>query len=161
MPDDLKALHTYIRQKAIDGEISNGVATYAVGWIFFDIFERATHEEEVNKIPVNPADFDRFVKDLPLAKIDRDIFDAQQSFGSDAAGFMEEETERRIRASIDNSIVATVKGFTSGWKSFSLNVIAGVVAGLIFAAVSLGLYFLVIVDPSVTTIGKVVIEKNT
>jgi hypothetical protein len=160
MPDNLKELHKYIWDKTEDNGISRGVALYAVGWIFYDIFERIIHHEQSTGVPITPDDIDRFVRDLPPAKIDRDIYDAQQAFGQDAFEFMEEDTEKRIREGIENSVVAVVRNFTSGWKAFGMNVIAGVVAGVIFAAVSLALYFYVKVDPSPNSIGKNAIEKS-
>jgi len=154
MPNSQRELFKYIWDKADNEEISRGVAIYAIGWLFFDLFERADHEEQLTHALVTPADLDRFARDLPTNKIDRDIGDAQQAFGVAAAEFMEEDTKRRIAAAIDASVVSTVRGYTSSLKAFGLNVLAGVVSGALFAAASLGLYFYVHVDPSINNIGK-------
>ncbi len=44
MPNTVKELYQYILDEAERQEVSSGVMTYAVGWIFFDLFERADHE---------------------------------------------------------------------------------------------------------------------
>jgi hypothetical protein len=157
MPGDLRELHKLIWSKVEAGQISEGVATYSVGRIFFDLFERAAHDAANGK-QITSADLDRYASELPERKIDRDIEDAQQSFGAAAADFMEADTQQRIREAIDSSIVATVRGFTSGWRAFGMNVIAGIVAGVLFAALTLGLWWYAKVDPSPVAIGKQAIE---
>lgn len=159
MPNSQRELFKYIWDKADNDEISRGVAIYAIGWLFYDLFERADHEEQLTNALVTPADIDRFARDLPTNKIDRDIGDAQQAFGTAAAEFMEEDTKRRIASAIDASVVSTVRGYTNSLRAFGLNVLAGVISGLLFAAVSLGLYFYVRVDPSINNVGKAALER--
>lgn len=154
VPNSLKELFEYVWRKIDKGEISRGVAFYSLGWLLFDLFERCDNEEARKKIKLKGDDIDRFVQDMAVVKIERDIEEAQQSFGKDAFDFMEADTQRRIRQEVDRSIVATVREFTSGWKTFGTNVAAGVVAGLVLAAISLFLYFVVKYDPSTNAIGK-------
>lgn len=150
-PETLNELFDYIW---LDEEISKGVKFYAIGWVFFDIFERCRHETNRTNKQCSTAELDKFVQELPYQKIDRLINEAEQQFGEYAAEFMEDDTKQRIERAINGGVVATVKSYTTGWKTFAMNVAAGVVSGIIFAAASLGLYFYVKVDPSVNAMGK-------
>lgn len=160
MPDNLRELHDYIFQVAKEEGLSVPQTNYAVGWIFFDLFERASDEKR-RGVALQSSDFDRFTKELAPAKIARDIYEAQQNFGREAAEFMEPEIQNRIRRAIDNSIVATVRAATSGWKAFLANVIAGVVSGVLFAAITISCYYYVKTDPSLNTAVKAVLSKST
>jgi hypothetical protein len=178
MPDNIRELNDFIWSKTTTEQISNAAAFFAVGWILSDIFERCDHEEKEHQAPITAADIDKFVRDLPLQKIERDMYEAQQQFGRDAASFMEPEIQRRIEQEIDRSVVKTIQASsvdlkgavsqvaadvrtaTSGWKAFGMNVIAGVIAGVIFAATSFGLYEYVKVDPSLNNIGKTALGGN-
>ena len=126
-----------------------------------DVFERADHDENENGIKVCATDFDRYAKDIPASKIYRDIEDSQQSLGRFAATFMEDEIQERIKTAINNSIVNTVRSFTTGVKPFVVNVTAGVMAGAIFAAITIAGYFLVKVDPSLNAIAKTALENSS
>jgi len=153
MPSNLRDLHDYIFKVSKDGGLSIPQCNYAVGWIFFDLFERAQHEESRGASLLS-SDFDRFAKELAPAKIERDIYEAQQEFGRAAAEFMAPEIEKRIKTAIEGSIVAIVRANTAGIKPFAINVTAGVVAGVIFAAITVSCYFFVKIDPSISAIAK-------
>lgn len=120
----LRELYDRINQECKDADFSTSQDRYDVGWIFFDIFERADHDTK-NGITVGPLDFDRYSNDLADTKITRDIADSQPDFGLAAATFMEGEIQRRIKDAIENSIVQTVRANTSGLKPFLTNVAAG------------------------------------
>jgi hypothetical protein len=141
MPNSLRELHETIVEECDKNGLSLPQIHFAVGWIFHDVFERADHDEANNGITVGPGDFDRYAKDIPGYKILRDIHEAQQVFGRSAASFMEDEIQKRISEAIDNSVVSTVRSFTTWWKPFLVNVSAGVVAGVLFAAITLAGYF--------------------
>jgi len=160
MPNNLRELHAYIMDRARQDGLSASQITYAVGWIFFDIFERAEHEEKNNGVTITPADFDRFSKEISPNKINRDIDEAQQEFGRAAADFMEPEIEKRIGAAIETGIVRIVRSYTSGWKTFFANVTAGLVSGVLFAAISLAFYYYVEIDPSVFLAAKTSISQH-
>ena len=160
MPNTVKELYEYIVHESARQQVSAGVMTYAVGWIFYDLFERADHEASQNGNAIKAEDLDRFAKEIPVTKLNRDIEDAQQEFGRVASAYLEDETERRIRAAVDSSILLQIRQYTSGWKSFGMNVIAGVIAGLIFAAITIFGYFIVRVDPSINGAAKVVIQRE-
>jgi hypothetical protein len=153
MPGNLRQLYDHIAKECEEQNLQTAQQMYAVGWIFYDIFERASHDEKQG-MPVKPEDFDRYARDLADTKISRDIDEAQQDLGRVAAYFMEDEIQNRIKRAIDDSVVAVVKANTSGWKPFWTNVIAGVVAGAIFAAITIGGYIFVRLDPSLNAIVK-------
>lgn len=149
MPNSLRELFDNIRSEADTQELSSHQACYAIGWIFFDIFERADHDEKNNGVRVSSSDLDRYAKDLPPTKIQRDVFESQQEFGRAAADFMEPEIQNRIEIAIESSIVSTVKSYTVGWKTFVANVMAGLISGILFAAITFAGYYYVKVDPSI------------
>lgn len=160
MPNTVKELHEYIREEGERQGMSGGVVIYAVGWIFYDLFERADHESSRSGGTVSAADLDRFAQEIPINKIQRDIEEAQQDFGRVASAYLEEDIKRQIASAIDNSIVAQVRQYTNGWKSFVMNIVAGVISGLIFAAITIFGYFFVRVDPSLNGAAKVVIQRE-
>ena len=152
MAENLKELYDYVSAKVEQEEISAAVGLYAVGWILFDLFEWLDLQKERNpNEPLSPELIDRWVREQPEGKIDREIENAEQSFGQAAILATEEETERRITEAINNSIISQIRQFTSGWKVFGLNILAGVVAGLIFAALAIFLYLYVSIDPSINS----------
>lgn len=159
MPNSLRELHQRIIKEAHDDGLSVAQALYAVGWIFFDIFERAEHEEKNNGVVIGPVELDRFAREIADSKIVRDISDAQQEFGRASAEFMEPEIQKRIRVAIDESIVSVVRSYTAGWKPFLVNVAAGVMAGVLFAGITVAGYVFVKIDPSVNAAAKAEIDK--
>jgi len=160
VPDNLWELHDFIFQVAKQEGLSVPQTNYAVGWIFFDLFERAGHEKSQGKLS-QPGDIDRFAQELAPAKIARDLHEAQQNFGREAAEFMEPEIQNRIRRAIDNSIVTAVKAATSGRKAFIANVLAGVVSGALFAIITISCYYYVKTDPSLNAAVKAAISRST
>ncbi len=157
MPDTLRELHAAILTKGKEDRLSGPQITYAVGWIFFDLFERASHDE-AKGVAVSADILDRYAADLPQPKIERDIEEAQQDFGQVAAAFMDEEIQSRINAAIERSILHEIKSYTGSFKAFCLNVTAGVVAGFVFAAL---LFFCARIyekDPSPKQIGALLLN---
>ena len=155
MPQTLKELHDYIMQKVEREEVSGFAAHFAVGWIFYDIFEWMDLEKEKDPaLTLNSDMIDNWVKQLPTQRIDREVDQASQVFGQAALELAEDDTQQRIRKAIDDSVVAQVKLFTSSWRAFGLNILAGVIAGLIFSALALYLYLFVLVDPSINQRAK-------
>jgi hypothetical protein len=148
--ENLKELYDYIDAKVAQEEISGAVGLYAVGWILYDLFEWLDLQKERNPdLPLSPGLIDQWVREQPNTKIDREIENAEQNFGQAAVLATEEETQRRMTEAVNNSILAQVKQFTSGWKAFGLNILAGIVAGLIFSALAIYLYVYVLIDPSI------------
>jgi hypothetical protein len=133
MPETIRELYDSIVKEGREQGLSGPQRMYAVGWIFYDLFERASHDEKKG-IVVTAEHFDRYAAELPVSKIARDVEEAQEEFGRVAAEFMDEEIQNRVRYSVDNSILKEIKSFTGSFKSFCLNVTAGVVAGFVFAA---------------------------
>ena len=151
----LKDLNNYIKEQ----DLSPGVRHYALGWLMFDLFERAEHEEKKNGQKSSTADLDLYVSQTPVGKFERDIEEAQQYFGQFAYDFMESDTQRRIRQAIDDSIVQTVKAATSGWKALTLNILSGVISAALFAAITVAGYYYVKSDPSPNAVGKAIVDS--
>jgi len=160
MPNSLRELHACVISEASNEGLSPSQTCYALGWIFYDIFERADHDQENNNVVITPSDFDRYSRDIPLHKIRRDIAESQQEFGRAAADFMEPEILKRISVAIDESVVSTVKAYTSGWKTFFANVSAGIISGILFAVITFAAYKYVEVDPSLNAAGKVLVGNQ-
>ena len=82
MPNTVKELYQYILDEAGRQQVSAGVTTYAVGWIFYDLFERADHEALQNGGTIKAEDLDRFAKEVPTTKLGRvDGFNQHQPTG--------------------------------------------------------------------------------
>lgn len=160
-PDDPTTLNELFDYIWFKDDISKGVTFYAIGWVFFDLFERGRHEHRKDGKACATGDLDRFVQELPRAKIDRLIREAEQEFGGYAAEFMEDDTKKRIQAAVNDGVVATVKGYTSGWKTFGMNILAGLVSGVLFAGIALLLYLVVKDDPSLFAIAKGTVQPAT
>jgi hypothetical protein len=159
MPAHGWEFYDLINQKCKDANFFTSQAQYAVGGIFFDIFERADHNTQ-NGIIVGPLNFDQYTKDIADTKIIRDIADSQQDFDLAAATFKGDEIQRRIELAIENFIVQTVRANTAGWKPFSVNIAAGVIAGTFFAATTNRGYRYVKIDPSLNAVTRVVTGQH-
>lgn len=159
MANSLRELHQFVRDQAREQGLSRGVTLFAVGWIFYDLFERADHEEKQNGCAVTTTDLDRYVRETAVTKVLRDLDQSQSEFGRDAYDFMEEEIRRQVQVGIDQSILAQIRGYTTGWKAFGMNVLAGLVSGVLFAAITFGGYLYVRADPSMSGMGKGFVES--
>src|SRR4051794_14022785 len=105
--DNIKELYDYIADKVEKEEISAAVSLYAVGWILYDLFEWLDLQKQRDpEGPFSPALIDQWVKEQPNAKIDREIENAEQSFGQAAILATEEETQKRIADAVNNSILS-------------------------------------------------------
>ena len=105
LAESLKELYDYIQAKVDEEEISPAVGLYAIGWILFDLFEWLDLQKSRNPdVPLSPGLIDQWVREQPDAKIDREIENAEQSFGQAAILATEQETQRRITEAVNNSI---------------------------------------------------------
>jgi hypothetical protein len=143
MPETLRQLHKIIQEESGRQGLTSAQIHYAVGYILFDVFERADHEESRLGASLTPEAFDKLAAELAPRKISRSIETAQEEFGKAAAQFMDDEIQNRIAEAIDRSVVSEVKAIVgqiasliSGSKVFWWNVAASVLGG-VFLAVSL------------------------
>lgn len=118
----------------------------------FDWLEHYRHEAGGG----NPteAQIRQWYADKPESYFEDKCRLAQEWYVSFARALLEDEVKQRIRREIDDSIVSVVRANTSGWKPFWVNVIAGVVAGALFASITIGGYIFVKLDPSVNAMAK-------
>ena len=89
-----------------------------------------------------------WIAQLPESRLRRIRDEALESFGLAAREFLKPEIERQRKEAVEQSILAEIRRSTSGYRSFGLNVAAGLVSALIFAALALGFYYYVKADPS-------------
>lgn len=155
MPENLKDLYHRIWDEAQTSGLSVAQRHYAVGWIFFDLFERVEHEEKRNGGALSADALNGLACEIPDGRITRSIEEAQEEFGRAAAQFMEDEIQSRIASEIDRSVVAEVKtiksdlkSYTGSLKAFLMNVTAGITAGLAFAVILMILGTIWESDPS-------------
>jgi hypothetical protein len=81
------------------------------------------------------------VAQLPDGRLRRIREDALESFGLAARVFLEPGTERQRREAVDQSVLKEIRQHTSSLRSFGLNILAGVIAAMVFAALALGFYY--------------------
>jgi hypothetical protein len=158
MPATLRDFHRHINAVSESLGLSPAEQMFVVGWLFADIFELADHEEAKGAV-VGAVDLDRFARGVPETKIRREVCNAQQAFGQAAAAFMEKEIQIRIRTAMDQSIVTAVREYTNSRKAFFLNVTAGVVSGVIFAALILFGNNIAMHDPSPIQLGHALEQR--
>jgi len=109
MPDNLTGLYRKIWEEAQQSGLSLAQTHYAVGWILFDLFERAEHEEKRTGCKPTAEIIDRCAAEIPDGKISRSIDEAQDEFGKAAANFMEDAIQIRNEAAIAASVVTEVR----------------------------------------------------
>ncbi len=158
MPATLREFHRHIKAVSESLELSPAEQMFVAGWLLADVFEMADYGE-ANGAVITATDLDRFARGVPETKIRREICNAQQAFGQAAAAFMEKEIQTRIRAAMDQSIVTAVREYTNSRKAFFLNVTAGVVSGVIFAALILFGNHLALHDPSPIQLGHALEQR--
>jgi hypothetical protein len=154
MPNSLRELHDFIRTHADKQDLPRGTALYAIGLVLFDFFENVEHREANDGCVVQIGEIDQYAKAIAEPKILRNLDQAHQAFGADALDFMRPEIERQIQIGIEDSILVRIRNYTSGWKTFGMNILAGIVSGALFAAISFGLYVYVKTDPSLNAVAK-------
>jgi hypothetical protein len=157
MPENIRGLYDAIRREGHQQGLSSPQITYAVGWIFYDLFERATHDEQKG-VNVTAETLDKYATDLPVGKISRDIDDAQEEFGRVAAAFMEDEIELRIKEATHSSIMKEIKSYTSSVRTFFSNILAGIISGFLFAVILVIMGRIYERDPSPVAISKEIID---
>ncbi len=154
MANSLRELHEFIGIHADEQGLPRGAALDAIGALLFDFFENAEHQEKNNGRAIQISEIDHYARQIAEAKILRNLAQAHQEFGADALDLMTPEIERQIQIGIEDSILIRIKNYTSGWKTFGMNILAGVVSGALFAAISLGLYVYVKTDPFLNEVAK-------
>lgn len=120
----------------------------AYGAFAAELYEWVEHEEHRQGRSPTEDEVNAWIAQLPDNRLRRIRDEALESFGLAAKEFLRPEVERQRREAVERSILAEVRRFTGGLRSFGLNVAAGLVAAVIFAALALGFYYYVKADPS-------------
>lgn len=76
---------------------------------------------------------------------------ALQAFSSEVAASMDEEYRRKIEESV---IVSQIKSLGRFWPNFGVNLAGGIASSLLFGALLVAVWFLVVNDTSPIAIAK-------
>src|SRR5689334_3250437 len=105
-------------------------ALLAFGAFSAELYEWMQHEEARAERALTPEDVNAWVAQIPEPRLKRIRDEALESFGLAARSFLEPEIQRQREEAVNASIlaevkslVASVRGYTSGWRSFGLNIL--------------------------------------
>ena len=124
------------------------VALLAYGAFAAELYEWVEHEEHRRGRPPTDEEINTWIAQIPDARLNRIRDDALESFGLAARAFLEPEIVRQRKEAVDQSVLAEIQRFTSGFRAFGFNVAAGIVAAFLFALLALAFYYIVTTDPS-------------
>jgi hypothetical protein len=168
MPESIRELYDAICAEVAIQKLTPALEHYAVGWVLFDIFERAEHEEARLGTSLSSAEFDKLALEITPGRIKRGVDEAQDEFGKAAASFMDHEMQNRIEDGINRSVVSEVKSVVSqvsiiksqidasinSPKAFFINVAAGLIGAAGFAVILIVASIIWDRDPSPIALAK-------
>jgi hypothetical protein len=107
------------------------------------------------------AEINAWIGQVPGPRLKRIRDDALESFSLAARVFLEPEIQRQRQEAVEQSILNEIRRYTSGLRSFGLNVLAGLLAAILFGGMALGFYYYVKADPSPVGQTRELLEKPT
>lgn len=85
MPEGLNDLYDRIVRETHEQDLTDAQAHYAIGYLLFDVFERARHEKERKNREITGELLDELAAEVPHGRIVRGVAEAQDEFGIAAA----------------------------------------------------------------------------